>query len=195
MVGEAIEWILATARRPNRVMALAGAIALGGTLIGRRVAGPTGAGTHLYAVVVGPTGGGKQHPIDCVHDLMVAAGAQERIGPGIHVGLGDLQRRVTLAVVAMLHGRIRRQYLAKLMPAAPPCTNVEVSGVMRSLWGPSFSLYPTPEWADRESSRIHSPALGFTAPGLRTNCSRPCRASAIENGLLNRFLVLRSQLP
>ena len=42
VVGEIIEWIVATARRPNRVLALAAAIPLVGTLIGRRVAGPTG---------------------------------------------------------------------------------------------------------------------------------------------------------
>src|SRR5262249_6122000 len=81
VVGEAIEWILATARRPNRVLALAAAIPLVGTLIGRRVAGPTRSATHLYAVAVAPTGAGKQHPIDCITALMTAAGAQEHIGP------------------------------------------------------------------------------------------------------------------
>ncbi|HEX2337256.1 MAG TPA: hypothetical protein VHI72_12345, partial [Hyphomicrobiaceae bacterium] len=65
VMGEVIEWIVATARRPNRVLALAAAIPLVGTLIGRRVAGPTRSATHLYAVAVAPTGAGKQHPIDC----------------------------------------------------------------------------------------------------------------------------------
>ena len=46
VVGEVIEWILATARRPNRVLALAAAIPLVGTLIGRRVAGPTRSATQ-----------------------------------------------------------------------------------------------------------------------------------------------------
>src|SRR5262249_13741585 len=81
VVGEVVEWILATARRPNRVLALAAAIPLVGTLIGRRVAGPTRSATHLYAVAVAPTGAGKQHPIDCITALMAAAGAQEHIGP------------------------------------------------------------------------------------------------------------------
>src|SRR5262249_18800726 len=62
VVGEMIEWIVATARRPNRVLALAATIPLVGTLIGRRVAGPTRSATHLYAVAVAPTGAGKQHP-------------------------------------------------------------------------------------------------------------------------------------
>src|SRR5262249_37293006 len=66
VVGEVIEWILATARRPNRVLALTAAIPLVGTLIGRRVAGPTRAATHLYAVAVSPTGAGKQHRINCI---------------------------------------------------------------------------------------------------------------------------------
>src|SRR5262249_53186350 len=81
VVGEATEWILATARRPNRVLALAAAIPLVGTLIGRRVAGPTRSATHLYAVAVAPTGAGKQHPIDCITALMAAAGPHAHIGP------------------------------------------------------------------------------------------------------------------
>src|SRR5262249_55750569 len=82
VVGEAIEWILATARRPNRVLALAAAIPLVGTLIGRRVAGPTMSATHLYTVAVAPTGAGKQHLHNCITTLLVAAGAQEHIGSG-----------------------------------------------------------------------------------------------------------------
>src|SRR5262249_59080204 len=69
VVGEVIEWIVATARRPNRVLALAAAIPLVGTLIVRRVAGPTRAATHLYAVPVASTRSGAQHPRDCLTRL------------------------------------------------------------------------------------------------------------------------------
>src|SRR5262249_27303408 len=81
VVGEVIEWILATARRPNRVLALAAAIPLVGTLIGRRVARPTMSATHLYTIAVAPTGAGKQHPINCISELLIAAGASNHIGP------------------------------------------------------------------------------------------------------------------
>src|SRR5262249_59193820 len=63
VVGEVTEWIVATARRPNRVLAMAAAIPLVGTLIGRRVAGPRWAATLLFVVAAGPTGCGTQAPV------------------------------------------------------------------------------------------------------------------------------------
>src|SRR5215510_4421584 len=66
LVGEIVDWITATSRRPNRVLALGAAVTVVGTLIGRRVAGPTRSATHLYAVGIAPTGSGKQHLLDSV---------------------------------------------------------------------------------------------------------------------------------
>src|SRR5262249_20585967 len=65
LVGQIVEWIVAGARRPNRVMALGVALAVVGTLIGRRVEGPTGCATHLYIFILAPTGWGKDHPLWC----------------------------------------------------------------------------------------------------------------------------------
>jgi hypothetical protein len=42
LLGDIVDWIVDTARRPSRVLALGAAISVIGTLIGRRAAGPTG---------------------------------------------------------------------------------------------------------------------------------------------------------
>ena len=81
VVGEIVDWIIATSRRPNRVLALGAAVTVVGTLIGRRAAGPTRSATHLYAVGIAPTGSGKQHLLDSVIRLMEAAKASNHIGP------------------------------------------------------------------------------------------------------------------
>ena len=81
LVGEIVDWIVATSRRPNRVLALGAAVTVVGTLIGRRAAGPTRSATHLYAVGIAPTGSGKQHLLDSVIRLMEAAKASNHIGP------------------------------------------------------------------------------------------------------------------
>ena len=81
VVGEIVDWIVATSRRPNRVLALGAAVTVVGTLIGRRAAGPTRSATHLYAVGIAPTGSGKQHLLDSVIRLMEAAKASNHIGP------------------------------------------------------------------------------------------------------------------
>jgi hypothetical protein len=194
VVGEIIEWIVATARRPNRVMALAAAIPLVGTLIGRRVAGPTLSATHLYAVAVAPTGAGKQHPIDCVSALMIAAGAQEHLGPGTFMSASALCNFVCRRPLSLCCSDEFGAYLAKLNARGASGHEREVTRVMRSLWGISFALTSTPEWADRETVQVHSPALSFLGSSTPDELFQALQGEAIENGLLNRFLVLRSDI-
>src|SRR5262249_4348985 len=84
LLGDLVDWIVATARRPSRVLALGAAITVIGTLIGRRAASPTSSATHLYIVSVAPVGSGKDHPRRCIPTLLEAAGA------GTHVHVGDI---------------------------------------------------------------------------------------------------------
>jgi hypothetical protein len=79
VVGNIIDWITDTARRPNRVLALRAAVTIIDTLIGRREATPT---TQLYAVTLAPTGSGKQHALNCLNRLMEEAGPGQHVGPG-----------------------------------------------------------------------------------------------------------------
>jgi hypothetical protein len=194
VLGDIIDWIVATARRPNRVLALAGAIPLVGTLIGRRVAGPTRSATHVYSVAVAPTGAGKQHPIDCANALMIAAGAQEHIGPGTFMSASALCNFVFRRPLSLCCSDEFGAYLAKLNARGASGHEREVTRVMRSLWGTSFTLFPTPEWADRETSQIHSPALSFLGTSTPDELFQALQGDAVENGLLNRFLVLRSDI-
>jgi hypothetical protein len=62
LVGQIVDWIVSGARRPNRVMALGVALGVVGTLIGRRVEGPTGCATHLYVFMLLPFEGFKRPP-------------------------------------------------------------------------------------------------------------------------------------
>ena len=64
------------------MLALGAALTIVGTLIGRRVAGPTKSGTHLFVVALAGTGAGKQHAIDCIKSALIAARAKSNIGPG-----------------------------------------------------------------------------------------------------------------
>src|SRR5215831_5246883 len=194
VVGEVIEWILATARRPNRVLALAAAIPLVGTLIGRRVAGPTRSATHLYAVAVAPTGAGKQHPIDCIGTLMASAGAQEHIGPGSFMSASALCNFVHRRPLSLCCSDELGAYLAKLNAKGASGHERETTRFMRALWGISFALTSTPEWADRTAAQVHSPALSFFGTSTPDELFQALQGEAIDNGLLNRFLVLRSGL-
>src|SRR5262249_34441687 len=81
VVGEIVDWIVSTAPRPNRMMALVVALGIVGTLIGRKVRGPTGTATHTYDAIIGITGMGKDHPLKCGQAIMKEV-APDLLGPG-----------------------------------------------------------------------------------------------------------------
>src|SRR5262245_59524377 len=194
VVGEVIDWILATARRPNRVLALAAAIPLVGTLIGRRVAGPTRSATHLYAVAVAPTGAGKQHPINCISELLIAAGAQEHLGPSRFMSASALCNFVLRRPLSLCCSDEIGSFIAKVTAKGASGHEREITSVLRNLWSASFMMAQMPEWATREARNIHTPALSFFGTSTPDELFRALQGESIDNGLLNRFLVLSSRL-
>jgi hypothetical protein len=193
VVGDVLEWILKTARRPNRVLALAAAIPLVGTLIGRRVAGPTMSATHLYAVAVAPTGAGKQHPIDCIATLLTAAGAQEHLVSGRFMSASALCNFVTRKPLSLCCSDEIGAFLAKVTARGASGHEREISSVLRSLWGVSFTVHPMPEWASREAQQVHTPALNIFGTSTADELFQALQGESIDNGLLSRFLVLNSR--
>jgi len=81
LVGDIVEWIVKGAKRPNRMMALGTALVVGGTLLAQRVRGPTDSGTHLYVIIIAPTGYGKDWPLVCGTRLIEELGLDELLGP------------------------------------------------------------------------------------------------------------------
>jgi hypothetical protein len=194
VLGDVIEWIMDSGRQPNRVLAMAGAISVIGTLIGRRVAGPTRSGTHLYVIMVAPTAAGKQYPGDCAKALMTAAGAQEHIGTSTFMSGSALCNSIFRTPLQLCVSDEFGAYLAKINAKGASGHEREVTRIMRSLWSVSFTLFSTPEWANRESEQIHSPALNFLGNSTPDKLFEALQGAAIDNGLLNRFLMLRSDI-
>jgi len=194
VVGEVIEWILATARRPNRVLALAAAIPLVGTLIGRRVAGPTMSATHLYTIAVAPTGAGKQHPINCISELLIAAGASNHIGPNRFMSGSALCSFVMRKPLSLCCSDEIGNFLAKVTAKGASGHEREITSVLRNLWSASFMMAQMPEWATREARNIHTPALSFFGTSTPDELFQALQGESVTNGTLNRFLVFNSQL-
>ena len=139
LLGDMVDWIEATARRPNRVLSLGAATAVLGTLIGRRDATPTKSGTHLYVLALAPSGAGKQHGIDAGKALMEAAGA------GRHEGASEALSQSAM-VADLMHEPLSLSFvdefgdvLAKLN--APNAGNwlTGVKSMLKTAWGSSFS--------------------------------------------------------
>lgn len=192
LLGEITEWIVSTARRPNRLLALGSALTLLGTLAGRQWAGPTRSGTHLYVVGLAPTGSGKDHAAAQIHRLMQAAGASAHIGPDEFMSMPavlNLLIRMPLSLCAMdefgaflkgINGRKAGRF------------EQGITKTLRSAWGRSFGVLMTPEWAGRSAMPIKSPALSIFGISTAEEFYGAMEGGDVINGVLNRFLVLRS---
>ena len=194
VVGDIVDFIFATARRPNRVLALGAAVTVVGTLIGRRVAGPTRSATHLYVIPVAPTGSGKQHLLEVVPALMKAAGAQSHIGPGEFISMPAVINFIMRKPLALCLQDEYGAFLKRITARRASGYETAVSKVLRTLWGTSFSAMAIPEWANREMEIIQSPAISILGLSTPDEFHGALQGESVANGFLNRFLVLDSNL-
>lgn len=195
LVGQIVDWIEKTARRPNRTLALGAAVTVVGTLIGRRVAGPTRSATHLYVLGLAPTGSGKQHPIDAVSRLMRSAKAGHHIGPSEFISMPaviNMLQRQPLAVCAQDEFG---SYLKRILNRRASGFENGISKILRTVWGTSFSEYMTPEWAGRSASAIQCPALSIYGVSTPDEFYDALQDGELKNGFLNRFLVISTGRP
>jgi hypothetical protein len=139
VVGELIEWIVSSARRPNRILALGAALTIVGTLIGRRIAGPTKSGTHLYVVALAGTGAGKQHAIDCIKSALIAAKAAAHIGPGEFTSSQAVIRLVKRKPLSLCAMDEFGAFLRRISNRNAGHYETAITGELRKLWGISFS--------------------------------------------------------
>ena len=194
LLGELIDYVEATARRPNRVMALGAALTVLGTAVGRRVAGPTMSGTHLFTIALGPSGVGKDVPVRAVGRLLRAGGMGQHIGPDEFMSMPamiSLLLRSPLSACAMDEFGA---FLARINSRRASPFEAGLKKVMRSAWGASFETIMTPEWANRASVPIHSPALSIFGVSTPEEFFQALQGADVINGLLNRFLLLQTEV-
>jgi hypothetical protein len=193
VVGDIVDWIAGTARRPNRVLALGAAVTVVGTLIGRRVAGPTRSATHLYVVPIARSGAGKQHVFDSVTRLLFAIKAQGHIGPSrFHSGSAVFQRLSTGPLMLCMQDEIGAVIRAVTDSKASSHERA-VGELLRTLWGLSFGVLMTPAWATMKTlNPISCPAVSILGMSTPEEFLAALQGESVDNGLLNRFLVLRT---
>jgi hypothetical protein len=189
LVGEIVEWIVAGAKRPNRVMALGVALGVVGTLIGRRVEGPTGSSTHLYVFILAPTGYGKDWPLWCGQKLMIAVGAKGLLGPHEFVsgqGFKQFLKRNPLTICfvdelgdmfALINNQQGNPFIKDLM------------GLFKKLYN-AWSIIITAEKVHEESVTINHPAVTIIGACTPISLFENLLPGDIEGGFANRPMLL-----
>jgi hypothetical protein len=194
LVGDIVDWVTGTSRRPNRVLALGAAITVVGTLIGRRVAGPTNSATHLYVVSIARSGAGKQHILDAAMRLMCAAKAEAHIGPSrFHSGSAIFRRLTSMPMMLCMQDEIG-SVLRAITNRNAGTHDRQVGELLRSLWGLSFASLASPAWATIPVAvkLVACPAVSILGVSTPEEFVAALQGESIDNGLLNRFLALSS---
>ena len=194
VLGGIVDWVTATARRPNRVLALCTAITVVGTLIGRRVAGPTRSATHLYVVGIAPTGNGKQHVLDSAVRLLIAAGASDHIGPSKFFSQSAVVDMLEYKPLALCPQDEIGVFLKAITNRRASSHEAATSQILRSAWGVSFAPLPMPAWATRRTSLVRSPAISILGVSTPDEFYSALQGDSINNGFLNRFLTVHSNV-
>ena len=189
LVGEITEWIVSGAKRPNRVMALGVASVVVGTLIGRHIEGPTGSATHLYLIILAPTGYGKDWPLQCGTKLMDAVGASDLLGPSEWASAPGFERRLARNPLmacfmdelgdelSLVNNHNSNAWVSKIIGTLKKCYNA---------WG----IVITAEKVKEESEKITWPAPSIVGAATPESFFSALQPRDLESGFANRLVIL-----
>lgn len=194
LLGGIAQFITASARKPQPTFSLAAAIMILGTAAGRVYAGPTDSGTHLYSVICGASGVGKDHPLDMAARILEACDMGMHVGPGEFMSFQAVYKTLSRQPLLLCPMDELGSFLARLSKKGAAGNEAAVTGVMRTAWGKSFGSLQVPGWATQDMPTIYAPAMSIIGASTPQEFFRSLESGSIDNGFLNRWLLFPSYL-
>ncbi|MBX9874668.1 MAG: bifunctional DNA primase/polymerase [Beijerinckiaceae bacterium] len=193
VLGQITDWITACSPTGNRLLALSAALPLMGTLLGRRMATPTGGGggLELYVISLLPSGGGKSVPMAAVARLLEVAGLdnQHIAPPEFRSGaaFGDFLCRspLSLSIVDEV-----ADYLAVMLADKQQSHQVELEKLMKEQWGKGFASLRTAHSKTSGSGKIFAPCYSIYGATTPDAFFRTIKSKHISGGFANRLTVI-----
>lgn len=188
-----IEWNLATARKPQPELALAGALSLLATLTGRKIEDESATRTNLYCLGVADSGSGKEHARKANKAILAECGGTELLGPegiGSHAGLvSALNHRRTLLFQLDEIGRFLRT--VNNPGRSPHLFNIVT--VLLKLYTSSNSIYIGDAYADlKKVVTIDQPHAVLYGTTVKSHLLESLDRASLEEGFVGRMLVFWS---
>lgn len=191
LVGEIIDWIIATSDSPSRVLALGAALTLVGTAMGRFRAGPTLSSTALYVLSLAPTGAGKDHPLQCISHILTATDElRPCLGPDEFISGTAVMNFIGRAPLGLCPMDEFGSFLHRVNGRKAGGWEGQISKLLRTLWGTKYGFLRGAEWASRQSQTISAPHLSIYAASVHEEVFQALEGGDVTNGFLNRFLFL-----
>lgn len=190
LVGEIADWIVDTSPSPLPVLAMGAALALIGTLMGRKWFGPTRSSTVLYVLALAPSGSGKEHQIQAMRRMIRGAAVNNALGgrsftsgPAIE---GQVKRQpLTLNCIDEIGA-----FLKRVLSARASTYEGDIARLIRELWGINDGVWTTTTRASEAGVDITAPHFSIYATGVPEELFEAIGSGDLSNGTMNRFLLL-----
>ena len=194
---ELVDWIDETSVRPQRPFAVASALTILGTILGRRYSTESGLRTNLYLVGIGPTGCGKNHARTAAKKVFQACDLDERLGgEELASGQAIISRAAISPSVLFQLDEFGMLMAAVQNPNAGTHLVAILSNLMK-LFSSANDTYIGTEYADQEKRPrivIECPCVsvyGTTTPGT---FYKALGSGHVVSGYLNRLLVVETSV-
>ena len=193
VVQDIMEWILQTAQKPQPILALAAALSVVGTCLGRKVATQTGLRTNYYLVGVAGTSAGKDHARKCVKVLFQSAALSDMLG-GEELASGPalLSRAANHPTSLFQIDELGLMLKAIATKGAGPHLASIMTNLMK-LFSSAGTVYHGTEYADqknRERMDIAYPCVGLHGTTTPETLWPALGSQDVLSGYLNRLLIL-----
>lgn len=193
VVQEITEWILQSAQKPQPILALAAALSVVGTVLGRKVSTATGLRTNYYLVGVAGTSAGKDHGRKCVKVLFQAAGLSDLLG-GEELASGPalLSRTANHPTSLFQIDELGLMLKAIATKGAGPHLASIMTNLMK-LFSSAGTIYHGTEYADqknRERMDIAYPCVGLHGTTTPETLWPALGSQDVLSGYLNRLMIL-----
>jgi len=193
ILNDIVQYILSSSRRPQPEFAVNAALALAGTVLGRRYITESELRTNLYLISVGPTASGKDHPRKIVKNILTAASLHEMIG-GENLASGQgLLSRVKRTPVVLFQLDEFGLMLQSLQHRSAGRHAKEILINMIRLFSSADSVFVGTEYADqanRPTVQIEYPCVCIHATTTPETFYSALESRNVIDGFLNRFIVV-----
>ncbi|MGD9646980.1 MAG: bifunctional DNA primase/polymerase [Pirellulales bacterium] len=193
LLGEFIRFTVATAYKPQPVLALGASLPLLGSLAGRKVADPYGTRTNIYTIGVADSGAGKERAREVCKELLFGAGAaKELLGPeriASSAGLvSAVSRKPSILLLVDEIGRVLKTTGDRRTPHL-----FEIPTILMEFFTASRSVYTGACYADeRKTVEIDQPNVSLYGTTVPQSLFEAFTKENLTDGLVSRMMIFES---
>lgn len=190
LVGEIVEWIVASSERPSRPLAFGAAIVLVGTLIGRIHIGPSELRTNLYVVGLAESAYGKAAAPKMCRNLIAKAGLTRFLGSDDFRSDSGLRKVVEEKLSFVSYMDELGNFVRKMMNRRGPQHETAIRHMLLKLYTMSNDTYTGSASAAEGATPIYNPCFSIYGTTTPEDFWKSMTSDGVADGLLPRWLIL-----